>query len=102
MNEVIDCHVMNKLSEGSRTEYIMHINQTKKSGAKIHMYQTINEVFSLLRRNMPLSIIKNTEGGYYIVPCEKFQCYRLSNIGINVKPYNINQYIALYNLQYSN
>ena len=38
MDEVIDCHVMNKLSEGSRSEYIMHINQGKKSSAKNFIY----------------------------------------------------------------
>ena len=35
MDEVIDCHVMNKLSEGSRSDYIMHINQSKNQVPKI-------------------------------------------------------------------
>ena len=68
MNEVIECHVTNRLSDDQKNEYITHMNQTKKSSSKrFHTYQSIDEVFSLFRRNMPLSIVKVCRGGYYII-----------------------------------
>ena len=45
MNEVIDCHVLNKLSEDSKREYIIHMKQTKKSCSKISTNQLMK--FSL-------------------------------------------------------
>ena len=68
MNEVINCHVMKKLSHISKKEYIAHLKGIKKSGLKkFQIYPSINEVFSLFKRNMPRSLIKSHVGEYYII-----------------------------------
>lgn len=67
MNDVISCHVYHNTSHHHKGEYIKHVKSTLRGSKKMFQtYQSIYEVFSLYRRNRPLSVVKVQNGDFYI------------------------------------
>ena len=67
MNNVINCHALNKNSNDMKGEYVKHVIKKKRTVKKMfHTYKSINEVFSLYRRNRPLSAMKCNNSQFFI------------------------------------
>ena len=68
MNNVIDCHLVNRSSTYQNSEYMKNLKKKMMTSKKMfHTCKSINEVFSLYRRNMPLSCVKCENGKYLVV-----------------------------------
>ena len=68
MKDVIKCHIYHNTSHHHKEDYVKYEKSNLRGRQKMFQtYQSIYEVFSLYRRNKPLSIIRVQNGNFYIV-----------------------------------